>query len=232
MVMEENKSPYRTPSAFENAHKEQIRRMSSLFSSSLFSSSFTANLLRDLNRSTHRDFPPCDLPIDVRRYADGPPQLSLFREEDMEQPLPVPPHCVMSDNISDLLKKCDGFFEISMSNGSRIVASSGEDGGTGLSTNNIYDERRQSQNHLPTPQPVRYRDPNGRYSTETRSRLLNAEERAARYALMLKSERRRSKSFGTIIRLKDETITKLHSDIKALKEEVARLKIKTKCKTE
>lgn len=180
MVMEDNKSPYRTPSPYENAHNEQIRRMSSLFSSSLFSSSFTANLLRDLNRPAHRDFPPCDLPIDVRRYADGPPQLSLFREED----------------------------------------------------NNIYDERRQSQNLVPTQQPVRYRDPNGRYSTETRSRLLNAEERAARYALMLKSERRRSKSFGTIIRLKDETISKMHSDIKALKEEVARLKIKTKCKTE
>lgn len=180
MVMEENNTPYRTPSPYENAHKEQIRRMPSLFSSSLFSSSFTANLLRDLNRPAHRDFPPCDLPIDVRRYADGPPQLSLFREED----------------------------------------------------NNIYDERRQSQKLAPTQQPVRYRDPNGRYSTETRSRLLNAEERAARYALMLKSERRRSKSFGTIIRLKDETITKLHSDIKALKEEVARLKIKTKCKTE
>lgn len=227
MVMEENNTPYRTPSPFENAHKEPIRRMSSLFSSS-----FTANLLRDLNRPAHRNFPPCDLPIDVRRYADGPPQLSLFREEDMAQPLPAPPHCLMSDNISDLLKKCDGFLEISMSNRFRIVARSGEDGGTGLSTNDIYDDRRQSQNHLPTPQPVRYRDPNGRYSTETRSRLLNAEERAARYALMLKSERRRSKSFGTIIRLKDETITKLHSDIKALKEEVARLKIKTKCKTE
>lgn len=230
MVMEENKSPYRTPSPFENAHKEQIRRMSSLCSSLA-----TEHLFHDLIRSSHRKFPPCDLPIDVRRYADkadGPQQPSLFREEDMVQPLPVPPHCVMSDNISDLLKKCDGFLEISMSNGFRIVARSGEDGGTGLSANNYYDERRQSQNLAPTPQPVRYRDPNGRYSTETRSRLLNAEERAARYALMLKSERRRSKSFGTIIRLKDETITKLHSDIKALKEEVARLKIKTKCKTE
>lgn len=230
MVMEENNTPYRTPSPFENAHKEQIKRMSSLCSSLA-----TEHLFHDLIRSSHRKFPPCDLPIDVRRYADysdGPQQPSLFREEDMAQPLPKPPHCVMSDNISDLLKNCDEFLEISMSNGVRIVARSGEDVGTGLSTNNFYDDRRQSQKLEPTQQPVRYRDPNGRYSTETRSRLLNAEERAARYALMLKSERRRSKSFGTIIRLKDETITKLHSDIKALKEEVARLKIKTKCKTE
>ena len=132
-------------------------------------------------KPAHRNFPPCDLPIDPKRYEQHTSEAepSLFREDE--------------------------------------------------AYHSCYGGSAQSQNLAPAPLPYRYRDPDGRYSTEMRSRLLNAEQRAARCARMIVAERRRSFSFSVIIRLKDETIAGLRAEIKKMEEEIAKLTIKNKC---